>query len=348
MPHLTAGLAAEKARHEGDRPRAGDFLLGPRAHEIKRMASTRSYRPTGAGDAASMDNRPDVRRRASSDPKDLSRNIKSPIELALDKADAKRKSSVAGATEKDVERMRVNARKAEDELRSRLAEIGQTSTDITRRLDYTYYSLLERLGNLMSTIHSFRSLTTQSQALIDNFSKEAKNLDTDIKQRMGNFREGFEDREIRVADLEQRRTKAKNKAQQLGQRLENARTIVENWEKREAEARKRRGRMFKGTWWTLISILGIVLVLLLWKEWKFGSDPVRAGLGLPPGCTFNKSLRIDVDKVERKEIPQDVKNILQSIEARRKTRGMTRTPSAPRAATTADDDDKRLRALDEL
>jgi len=123
---------------------------------------------------------------------------------------------------------------------------------------------------------------------------------------------------------------------------------VENWGRREQEVRKRRGRMFKGTWWTLISILGIAVMLVLWKEWKFGSDPVRAGLGLPPEGHFNESLKIDLDEVSREEIPEEVKSILHSIEARRKTCGWTKAPSALKPAATAEEDDERLRAFDEL
>lgn len=347
VPHLMAGLAAERARHEPEKLRAADFLLGPRAHELKRMTSTRSNRPAGTADG-----RPDLgRRRATSDPKEPSRRIKTPIEIALENADARKRAKRAATTQKDIERMQERAQEAEDELRGRLADIGQTSTEITRRLDYTYYSLLERLGSLVSTIHSFQSLSTQSRALVENFSTEAENLDTDIKRKMRNFRQGFDERGDRVTDLEQRGVKAGNKAVQLGRRLENARTVVDNWEKREKEVRKRRSQMFKGTWWTLVSVLGAVILLLLWKEWRFGADAVvQRALEVPPEGHSNKSLQIDADLVRRTDIPDEVKTILDGIEARRRMRGssLSSAPSATSFVRTVEREDERLRALDEL
>src|SRR2546423_948377 len=237
LPHLTAGLVAERRRQDSERLKAGDFLLGARGHELRHMASTRSYRP-GEGsntDGGNENRRNELRRRATSDPKPPASITKSPIENALDRAYEKKLARMASITQKDVDRMKARSTEAEDELRGRLDDLGQIAMDITRRLDYTYYSLLERIGSLVSTIHSFQSLSTQSQALLNGFEMEAELLDKDIKRRIGKFKEGFYEREVRVAGLEQRGKIAGNKAMQLGQRLESARIIVEDWEKRESE-----------------------------------------------------------------------------------------------------------------
>jgi hypothetical protein len=219
---------------------------------------------------------------------------------------------------------------------------------MTRRLDYTYYSLLERIGSLVSTIHSFQSLATQSRVLVEGFEKEAEHLDTDIKRRIGKFRDGFDERESRVADLEQRGTKAGNKAVQLGKRLEIARIIVEDWQKKESEAVRARARMWKRIWCTCIGVLGFIMMLVVWKEWSSGADAVRAGLGAPQRGSLNKTLMIDADVLREKQIPEDVKSILVGIETRRSNRGSTWTLPALVPVQTAEDDDKRLRALDEL
>ena len=314
------------------------------------MASTRSYRPgeVAIADGRNETRRGELRRRATSDPKPPARAVKSPIENALDRAYEKKLAKMASTTQKDVDRMKAQSSEAEDELRGRLDSLGQIATDITRRLDYTYYSLLERIGSLVSTIHSFQSLSTQSRALVHGFEKEAELLDTDIKRRIGKFRDGFDERELRVADLEQRRKEAGSKAMKLGQRLESARIIVEDWEKRESVAMRARARMWKGTWCAFIGLVGIIMILVIWKESSTGADAVRAGLGMSERGSPNESLMIDEELLREKQIPEDVKSILHGIETRRSSHGSTRALASLVPAQTAEDDDKRLRALDEL
>lgn len=311
------------------------------------MASTRSYRP---GEGPNADGRNDItkdelRKRAASDPKPAAKVVKSPIENALDRAYEKKLTQMASAKQEDVDRMKARASEAEEELRGRLDDLGQISMDMTRRLDYTYYSLLERIGNLVSTIHLFQSLSTQSRALVEEFEKEADLLDTDVKHRVRNFRDGFAEREVRVADLEDRGTKAGNKALQLGKRLESARILVEDWEKKESEAARARARIWKWTWGAFIGVLGVLVVLVIWKELSSSANAVHAGLGMG---SLNKSLVIDEGLLGKKQIPEDVKDILHGIETRRSSRGSTLTLSAIVPVQTAEDDDKRLRALDEL
>ena len=350
LPHLTAGLVAERKRQDPERSKATDFLLGPRAHELRRIGSTRSYRPAEVANADGRTEirRNELRRRATSDPKPPVRVAKSPIENALDRAYEKKLAKMASITQKDVDRMNEQCAEAEEELRGRLDDLGQMATDMTRRLDYTYYSLLERIGGLVSTIQSFQSLSTQSRALVEGFEREGDYLEADIKRRIETFWEGFDERDVRVADLEQRGKKAGSKAAQLGQRLESARIIVEEWEKRESVATTARARMWVGTWCAFIGLIGFIMMIVVWKEWSSGSDPVRSALGVPTRGNLNKSLMIDEEVLHEKQIPEDVKSILYGIESRRNKRGPTWTLPALVPVQTAEDDDKRLRALDEL
>ena len=306
------------------------------------MASTKSYRQS---EVASTDGRNDskneLRRRATSDPKTPSKVVKSPTENALDRAYEKKLARIRSVTQKDVDRMKVRSAEAEEELRSRLDYLVQMSADITRRLDYTYYSLLERIGSLVSTIHLFQGLSTQSRAMVEGFEKEAEHLDTDIKRKIGRFRDGFEERKARIAELELRGTKAGNKAVQLGKRLESARIIVEDWEKREGVAMRARARMWKGTWFACGVVLLVIITLVLWEEWS--SD---AKLGIPEMGGLNQSVMIDGEVLREKKIPEHVQSILHGIETRRSR--STRTLPALVPVETAGDDDERLKALDEL
>ena len=314
------------------------------------MGSAGSYR---GGEQANADRPNDpkkneLRRRATSDPKSPPRKVKSSVENALDRAYEKKLMHMASVTQKDVDHMKARSVEAEAELRRRLDDLGQISTDITRRLDYTYYSLLERLGSLVSTIHSFQSLSKQSRSLVEGFEKEAGSLDADIKRRVGKFKDVFGERDLRVTDLERRGAKAMNKAEQLGNRLECARIAVEAWEKRESEAVRARARIWKGTWFTFIGVVGVIMMLVAWKGWCSGVDAVKAGFGTLERGNFNQSLVIDEELLHEKHIPEDIQSILHGIKTRRGTRGSTRTLSASIPVRTTQDDDQRLRALDEL
>ena len=100
LPHLTAGLIAERKRQDAEKQRASDFLLGPRAQELRRMASTRSNRQ---GEVASTDGRNDsrneLRRRATSDPKTPPKADKTLIEDALDRAYEKKLARIRSITQ---------------------------------------------------------------------------------------------------------------------------------------------------------------------------------------------------------------------------------------------------------
>ena len=54
-----------------------------------------------------------------------------------------------------------------------MAELDSFSTTTTRRLDDTYYSVLEKLGTLQSTIAALKELAGLSAQMNDTFNIEA-------------------------------------------------------------------------------------------------------------------------------------------------------------------------------
>lgn len=346
LPHLVAGLTAEREkRHQLERlgTNASD-LWHMRTNELKRITSPR----TGQGNP-----RDGLRGRETSDPRTplAPPTRKTSAEVLLDRAEARKMANRAALTGKDIERMKRDREVAETELRDRLSDIGNVSSDINRRLEYTYYNLLEKLGNLVGTIKSFQNLSTQSQHLIDNFEAETSKLDEDIQRRLERFRTGFDERGARVAELEERGATANLKAKELGTRLENARVIVENWERREATAKKIWGRFWGFLWWTFIIVSAAIVVVVIGKEWWFRGDPVAAGLRLPPEGSGNKSLGLAREDLRKIEVPPEVKEVLEGIERRRRTKKIW--PDLPQVNEDSDErdkgaDDERLRLLDEL
>lgn len=350
LPHLVAGLAAEREkRHQLERlgTNASD-LWHMRANDLRRMASHRA----AAGQGNLRDNQ---RLRATSDPRSPLTPLpvrKTSTEILLDRAEARKVANRAAMTEKDVEKMKHEQEVADSELRDRLAEIANLSHETNRRLEYAYYNLLEKVGNLVGTIQTFQNLSTQSQHLLRNFETETAKLDEDIRRRVKRFRADFDGREERVADLEDRGRKASLKAKELGTRLENARVMVQNWEKREAAVKQKWGRVWGFVWWTFIITSVTILAIIVGKEWWFRGDPVAAALSLPPEGSRNKSLGLNRESLETVKVPPDVRKVLADIEERRRTKKIW--PALPKVATCPpeeardEDDDHRLRLLDEL
>ncbi|PWY65291.1 hypothetical protein BO94DRAFT_340486, partial [Aspergillus sclerotioniger CBS 115572] len=89
----------------------------------------------------------------------------------------------------DLEQVRSKRKQGEEFLRSALSLIGTLATDITRRLDYTYYNLLEKLAALNSTIASFQELSNSTTALFDDFQRETSGLDQEIRKQVGELKE---------------------------------------------------------------------------------------------------------------------------------------------------------------
>lgn len=119
-------------------------------------------------------------------------------------------------------------------LRSKLAGIGALATDITRRLDYTYYNLLERISTLHSTIHTFQELVDSSATLHENFQRDNSALESEIHKQLADFAK-FDPQRQRIDELERRMRAGRSKMENLGQRLDKVRREIEGWERREGE-----------------------------------------------------------------------------------------------------------------
>lgn len=144
-------------------------------------------------------------------------------------------------------------------MRSKLAGIGTLATDITRRLDYTYYNLLERISTLYSTIHTFQELVDSSATLHENFQRDNSALEADIRKQLADFAK-FDPQRQRIDELEQRMKAGRSKMENLGERLDKVRREIEGWEQREGEWQARvtqRLRVLGGF------VAGLVLMIIV-------------------------------------------------------------------------------------
>lgn len=128
------------------------------------------------------------------------------------------------------------------ELRSSLQSLSDQSLKTSRRLDDTYYSLLERLAQCRQTINGLQELANLTNELHQNFEADTKELVEDVGGQFDAFND-FEQQQEQVAALENRIKAGKEKADALNARLDEARRRVDARAKLEAELEVRNTRM---------------------------------------------------------------------------------------------------------
>lgn len=120
------------------------------------------------------------------------------------------------------------------ELRSSLNDLSELATGTTRRLDYAYYTVLEKAAQLHSTITNLQELSDSSRELLSHFQSDAHDVDQDIGRQVDGFR-GFSAQQKDVEELTSRLAKAGQTTESLSARLEVARRRVDLWDAREKQ-----------------------------------------------------------------------------------------------------------------
>ena len=131
----------------------------------------------------------------------------------------------------------------DSELRSSLQSLSDQSLKTSRRLDDTYYSLLERLAQCRQTINGLQELANLTNELHQNFEADTKELAEEVGGQFDGFND-FKQQEEQVTALENRIKAGKEKADALTVRLDEARRRVDARAKLEAELEVRNTRMW--------------------------------------------------------------------------------------------------------
>lgn len=120
------------------------------------------------------------------------------------------------------------------ELRAALQSLSDQSLKISRRLDDTYYSVLEKISVLQQTIGTLHELSGLTRELHQNFEADTTELVDDVTGQVEAF-DNFETQQEQVIGLEERIKAGKEKADALTARLEQAKEHVDAKAKLEAE-----------------------------------------------------------------------------------------------------------------
>ncbi|KAF2118318.1 hypothetical protein BDV96DRAFT_488467 [Lophiotrema nucula] len=233
----------------------------------------------------------------------------------------------------DVKREQARVKARENELRASLQGLSEQSLKTSRRLDDTYYSILEKVAVLRQTIGSLQELSALTQELHEQFQSDTTALTEDIQGQFEGFNK-FETHQEQVEALEQRITAGRDKANALTTRLAEARSKVDARAQLEAENEARTSRRLRVLWGILGTILGLCVIAILIHQLK----PIHA---TSHGHSLDFSSR---EELFEAPIPEAAKEALfQTFPSTSSPRETLLPKSAPDL-----DEDPRLRLFDEL
>lgn len=120
------------------------------------------------------------------------------------------------------------------QLSTSFYELNSLSNTTARRLDDTYYSILENISKLQSLIVSSQELSSLTSKLQFDFENDKEGLERDIQHQIHEFR-GFEAQRAKIEHLGQRMKAARERVADLRSRLDNVGGMVGQWEKKDRE-----------------------------------------------------------------------------------------------------------------
>lgn len=156
------------------------------------------------------------------------------------------------------------------EVSTALGALSKDAHTATRKLDDTYYALLERLATLRSLIASLQDLSAQAQDARREWAEDVGAAGEEVEGKLEGF-DGFKGQEENVEGLVDRLDGGREKMKGLEERLEGCRERLERIQKREEEERKRAGRWWMVVWASLGVVVVLVLVVVVWRQ-KHGHD----------------------------------------------------------------------------
>jgi hypothetical protein len=130
------------------------------------------------------------------------------------------------------------------DLRAALQALSDQSLKTSRRLDDTYYSILEKVSILQQTIGNIQELSGLTKELHENFETDTTELVEDVTGQVEAF-DGFTTQQQQVSGLEVRIKAGKEKADALTSRLALAQERVDARAKSEAQWQAKNTSMAK-------------------------------------------------------------------------------------------------------
>lgn len=149
------------------------------------------------------------------------------------------------------------------ELKKSLHELATFSTTTNRRLDETYYILLQKLTALQNTLAALRDLARASRATNEGFIAEAHSVLAGAQSQLDAFGD-FSEQEERVRALQGRVQGGRERLAALSGRVDVVRQRVERWERADRDWQQRTRRRLKIVWGVVIGVVIVIGALMVW------------------------------------------------------------------------------------
>ena len=146
-----------------------------------------------------------------------------------------------------------------------LEDLDQFSYSTTRQLDRVYYSVLEKLGSLQSTLAELKDVAVASQDITSHFTTDADKLVTDVSSQLDAFGQ-FEDHQKRIEQLQDRVYVGRDRIKSLSERVDLVRERIESWERADREWQERTRRRLKAFWVLTSGVLFLVLMIYIGSQ----------------------------------------------------------------------------------
>ncbi|KAG5925472.1 hypothetical protein E4U42_004263 [Claviceps africana] len=157
-----------------------------------------------------------------------------------------------------------------DGLKQSLMELNSFSTTMTKRLDDTYYSVLERMSTLANTVTALRELARASRDICETFDRDARDLESDIIRQLSTAGQ-FEDKQRRIAALQKRIYESRDKIAALASRVDAVQRSVERWEQADKRWQERTRKRLKIIWSATMVLVLLVIAFVVGMNYARGS-----------------------------------------------------------------------------
>ena len=146
-------------------------------------------------------------------------------------------------------------------LKQAVSDLSMFSTTTTKRLDDTYYSVLEKMSSLQSTISALKELAESSRDICTTFGKESQGLEHDVVTQLSKFAY-LGDQESKIEGLHERIRKGRDRMKTLSGRVDLVRKKIEGWDQADQEWQQRTRKRLMWLW-TCGTVITLVLIALL-------------------------------------------------------------------------------------
>ena len=145
-------------------------------------------------------------------------------------------------------------------LKQSLDQLGTFSTTTSRKLDETYYAVLEKMSTLQNTVGALKDLAETAQNIHRGFEKDSREIENDITLQLASLGQ-FQEHQGNIECLQARIQNGRAKIRALSERVDVVRTRVESWERADNEWQERTRKRLRSIW-IFLSIGALVITVL--------------------------------------------------------------------------------------